>query len=420
MKIFADLHLHSKYSRACSKDISLENLEKFAKLKGLNLLGTGDFQHPLWFKEIKLQLKEANDGVFHFKDGNIFFLLQTEVQNFYEEGGKVRKVHNLILAPNFDVVEQIKEYLGKKGDLKYDGRPILNKLTCSEMTESLMEISKDIMIIPAHAWTSWFDVFGSKSGFDSLEECFKDQAKNIHAIETGLSSDPSMNWRISALDRISLVSFSDAHSYWPHRLGRECCVFDLKELNYKNLIDAIKSKDKSKFLFTMEFFPEEGKYHWDGHRKCNVYLEPKEAIKHNNICSVCGKQLTIGVLHRVEELADREEGFVPKNAIPFKNLVPLSELLASIFNTEPFSKKVWEEHSKLINRFGNEFNVLLDAHYNDLKLISGEIVADVIVKNREGKLRFQPGYDGVYGKLILDDKQKIGSRNPQKRIDSFT
>jgi len=419
MKIFADLHIHSRYSRACSKDLNLENLEKFAKIKGLNLLGTGDFQHPLWFKEIKSELNEVdNNGVFTHKENDIFFLLQTEVQNFYEQDGKIRKIHNIILAPNFDVVEQIIEYFSKKGDLGYDGRPIFNDLTCPEMVEALMQISKDIMIIPAHAWTSWFGVFGSKSGFDSLKDCFKDQTKNIHAIETGLSSDPAMNWRISSLDRISLVSFSDAHSYWPHRLGRECCIFNLKQLTYKNITEAIKLKDKSEFLYTIEFFPEEGKYHLDGHRNCDVCLKPEEAMKYKNICPVCRKQLTIGVLHRVEELADREVGFVPKDAIPFKNLVPLSELLAAIYKMEPFSRKVWEEYFKLIKRFGNEFNVLLEADYNEIKLLSGENIADIIIKNREGKIKIQPGYDGVYGKIVLNDD--ISSKQPQRRLDSFS
>lgn len=373
----------------------------------------------MWLKELKANLKEINEGIYQYKDKSIFFILQNEIALFYNQDNKVRKIHYVVLAPNFETVDQINSFLSKKGDLKYDGRPIFSNLTSPEFVEEMMKISKDIMIIPSHAWTPWFGIFGSKSGFDSLEECFQDQTKNVFAIETGLSSDPAMNWRLSSLDNIAIISSSDAHSFWPHRLGREASVFDLKDLTYKNLIEAIKTKDKNKFLFTIEVDPSYGKYHWDGHRNCNVYLDPKESRKYNEICPVCGKPLTVGVLNRVERLADRKDGFVLKNAIPFKTLIPLTELIAAIYNTEPFAKKVWEDFNKLIKEFGNELNILLEAPHEKIKLISGEKIADLIMKNREGKLRVQPGYDGIYGTLILDESQQIKSKQPQSRIDSF-
>jgi PHP family Zn ribbon phosphoesterase len=783
MKIFADLHLHSHYSRATSNEMNIENLEKNAKIKGLNLLGTGDFTHPLWLKELKRNLTEAeNKGLFHFKDKDIYFMLQAEVSNIYEQDGKTRKIHNIILSPSFEIVDQINDFLKNYGNLASDGRPILTNINCIELAENLINISKEIMIIPAHAWTPWFGILGSKSGFDSIEECFQEQTKNIFALETGLScydketevltdggwkkfsdvkysdkictldaksnniefqmpmkihryqykgkmyrlktkrvdllvtpnhkilyspcdfrrppkfilkeaellfnkskrfkkngfwkgkeidyfilpsvkikhgsryysglrnkkekrlpiipwlkffgfwiaegwttegkngdynvclsnknhalisemkkilenlgydvywsernytlrirdyqlfhylkqfgkcynkfippeikslskelleifleyyikgdghvygrnrkglsattssirlrddlqeialkigisayyklhrkkgtpilslaykykkiykqkedtwviyfirknlhtvlpstikkykyveswidfegpvfcvtvpnhviyirrngipiwcgnSDPPMNWRLSALDRFVLVSNSDSHSPWPTRLGRELNVFDT-EMNYKEIIDAIKEKDTKKFLYTIEVDPAYGKYHWDGHRNCNVSLDPKESKKYHDICPVCGKPLTIGVLHRVEELADRPEGFVPKNAVSFRSLLPLSELLAAVYNTQIFSKKVWEESMKLTREFGSELNVLLETPEEKLRLITHERIAEIIVKNRKGELKVQPGYDGIYGRLLLNKSTSI--KQPQKRLDSFT
>ncbi|MEM5778295.1 MAG: endonuclease Q family protein [Candidatus Aenigmatarchaeota archaeon] len=417
MKIFADLHIHSRFSRATSKDISIENLEKGAKLKGLNLIGTGDFTHPLWLNELKRSLKEFNEsGLYLYKDKSIFFILQTEVSNIYEQDKKIRKVHNIILAPNFSIAEQINDVLKKYGNLKSDGRPIFNNLTCPELVEILMNISKEIMIIPSHVMTPWYGLFGSKSGFDSVEECFQDQSKHIFALETGLSANPEMLWRISSLDKYTLVSNSDSHSSNIIRLGREFNAFNLEKISYKEVCDAIKSKKN--FIFTGEVPPEEGKYHWDGHRNCNVSLDPKEAMKYNNICPVCRKLLTIGVLHRVEELADREEGFVLKNAIPFKTLLPLSELIAIVYNTETYSRKVWEETMKLIKEFGSELNVLLEAPEEKLRLITHEKVVEMILKNRNEKIKMQPGYDGVYGKILLNEN--ISVKLPQKRLDSFT
>src|SRR3989338_2357073 len=304
MKIIADLHIHSRFSRATSKELNIKNLEKYAKIKGLNLLGTGDFTHPEWLKELKNELTEDETGILKTKTG-FNFILQGEISLIYTQDGKGRRIHNVLLAKNLDVVEQINEALLKRGRLDYDGRPIFN-LSCIEFTEMMKSIDKDIEIIPAHIWTPWFSLFGSMSGFDSVEECFKDQAKFIHALETGLSSDPAMNWRLSQLDNYTLISNSDSHSFWPWRIGRECNIFDIK-LAYDAFIKSLKTKEG--FIETIEVDPSYGKYHFDGHRLCKVCMSPKDAIKNKNICPKCGRKLTIGVLHRVEELADREEGF---------------------------------------------------------------------------------------------------------------
>lgn len=419
MKIIADLQIHSRYSRATSKTINLNNLEKYARLKGLNLLGTGDITHPLWLQELKKDLKEDGSGILKSKSG-FNFVLQGEVSNIYTQDGKGRRVHNVILAKNFEIVEQIQAALIKKGRIDYDGRPIFG-FSCVELVEMLKKIDEKIEIIPAHAWTPWFSLFGSMSGFDSVEECFKNQTKHIHAIETGMSSDPAMNWRLSQLDNFTLVSSSDAHSYWPWRIGREANVFDI-DLSYDNLIDAIRKKKG--FLHTIETNPEYGKYHIDGHRACNISLEPKESKKYNKICPKCKRPLTIGVLHRVEELADRPEGFKPNNAIPFKSLIPLSEILSFLFNISVASKQIWQEYYKLVNNFGNEFNVLIDAKKEDLIKVTNEKIADAIVNVREGKVKIKPGYDGVYGQLVFDDSYEEDELNKnyiptQKSLSEF-
>ncbi|MFH0929560.1 MAG: hypothetical protein V1818_04400 [Candidatus Aenigmatarchaeota archaeon] len=797
MKIFADLHLHSHYSRATSNRMNIENLERYGKLKGLNLIGTGDFTHPLWLKELKGILKEV-DGFYKYKESSVSFVLQAEVAIIYRQDEKSRRVHLVLLAPSFGVVDQVNDFLSKYGKLASDGRPILTKIDCAELTERLMQISKDIMVIPAHCllpntkiianpevksiedvkrgdfvythtglkrkvtkvfshryrgkllkitpwyfsvetpstpehpflaiktkkncswtsgickpsethlkrcnseehkkyhpewiqaknleigdvlvyprfreknidvghiafgdrkieldrdfcrlvgyylaegytqgneaitftfnkkekgyvfdvcflmrkifglkpskgktesdaifyskaitekfkelfytrkpyrafnkklpedfiylpeekqveilkgwwrgdkgstssrllanqmkivclrlgiipsftidtvqshkergkhligdreirakhdnfilhrlsffedrlnllkdpafkkcvsktkmrhgwldgrfiyipirkidiafydgnvlnlevekdnsyltesaavhncWTPWFALFGSKSGFDRIEDCFKDQTKNIFALETGLSSDPAMNWRLSALDKYTLISNSDSHSPWPSRIGREANVFNA-EMTYKDVLDVLKKKDPKRFLYTIEVDPSWGKYHWDGHRACNVCMSPKESLKHKNICPVCKRELTIGVEHRVEELADREDGFRPDGAIPFKKIIPLSELIATVYNTQSFAKKVWAESSKLLNEFGSEFKVLLETPEENLRIVTHEKIAKLIIKNRNGDLKIHPGYDGEYGKLILEEEGYI--KQPQKRLDSFT
>ncbi|MBI2580662.1 DNA helicase UvrD [Candidatus Woesearchaeota archaeon] len=400
MKVIADLHIHSSHSRACSKDLNLENLEKYAKVKGVGLLGTGDFTHPKWIQEVKGKLKEDEKGILYSSTG-FPFILQTELSLAYTQNGKGRRIHYIILAPSCEVVAQITEFLLKKGRVDYDGRPIFG-MNSIELLDELMRISNDIELIPAHAWTSWFGIFGSESGFDSVKECFGDKVNKIHAIETGMSSDPAMNWRIPWLDGITLTSNSDCHSYWPWRMGREANVFEFKELTYKNVLAAIR--ERKGFVETIETPPSYGKYHFDGHRLCNVVMSPQESAQHRKVCPKCGSKMTIGVLNRVEQLAaeDRPEGFAIKNAIPFKSLIPLSEIIAELNGFPVASRKTWQIYNSLIERFGNEFNVLLEAAETELKKVVDEKLADAIIKNREGRIKVEPGYDGVYGKPVLN------------------
>jgi DNA helicase-2/ATP-dependent DNA helicase PcrA len=402
MKFITDLHLHSKYSRATSPRMDLENLDKWARLKGIKVLGTGDFTHPQWFQNLKTKLEPEAPGLFKLKNSNSAtrFILTTEISCIYSKKGKVRKIHIVVLAPSFAIVEKINANLGWIGNLKADGRPILG-LDSKELAKIVLNISEDNLVVPAHIWTPWFSLFGSKSGFDSIEECFEDYSKHIYAVETGLSSDPAMNWRLSALDKITLISNSDAHS--PEKIGREANVFDT-ELSYSGIIEAIKSKDPQNFLYTIEFFPQEGKYHYDGHRNCNISLSPQESKKYNNICPRCGKPLTIGVLNRVDELANREEGFKSEGAIPFKSLIPLEEIIAESLGTSPGTKQVTAEYQNLIGQFGNEFRVLLETSREELEKVSFPEIAEGIIRVREGKVNIEPGYDGVYGKIRIFQK----------------
>jgi len=413
MKIIADLHLHGRYSQATSKNLSIKNLETYSAYKGTNLLGTGDFTHPKWIEEIKNELTEDETGILKTKSG-FNFVLSTEISLIYSQAGKGHRIHNIVLAPNLDVVRQITEYLLTKGRVDYDGRPIF-KIPCMDFVENLRNISQDIEVIPAHCWTPWFSLFGSMSGFDSVKEAFGDQEKHIHAIETGLSSDPAMNWRLSQLDKYAIVSFSDAHSYWPWRIGREATVFELPKLTYKSLITALRTKEG--LMETIEFYPEEGKYHYDGHRSCNICMHPGDSIKNRKLCPKCGKQMTIGVMHRVEELADRPEGFKPKGAKPFRNVVPLAELICAAANIKVASKKMWEVYSPLIKQFGNEFNLIFDAPEEDLTKYTDEKLKNLILLNRSGNIKMKPGYDGVYGEMILDKegekKQETQSYTPK-------
>ncbi|MCS7201327.1 MAG: endonuclease Q family protein [Dictyoglomus sp.] len=404
MRFIADFHIHSKYSRATSSDMNLENLSKWAKLKGIDLLGTGDFTHPLWFAELRDNLKEDNYGIYKYNEVN--FILTTEISNIYNQEGKVRRIHSIIFSPSLEICHKINALLGKIGVLSSDGRPTFGK-NLKELLPLLWEISEEIYVIPAHAWTPWFSIFGSNSGFDSLEEAFGEYSNKIFAIETGLSSDPPMNWRLSKLDNICLISNSDAHS--PNRLGREANVFNCN-MEYREIFKAIKNQDKNRFLFTIEFFPEEGKYHFDGHRNCNIVLSPKESIKLNNLCPSCGKPLTIGVAHRVEVLADREEGYIPENKIPYKNLVPLEEIIAQAINKDVSSPFVQNEYFKIVSTLGNELSVLMDIPLDDIKKVSGEKIAEGIKLMREGKVKVEPGYDGLYGKIKIfsyEDKGQL-------------
>lgn len=411
MKFIADFHIHSKYSRATSPEMNLESLDKWAKIKGIKVLGTGDFTHPEWFKSLKEKLMPAEPGLFKIKNGDDLtrFILTSEISCIYSKKNKVRKNHILIFAPSFEAVEKINAHLGWIGNLKSDGRPILG-LDAKELAKIVLGASGDCLVIPAHAWTPWFSIFGSRSGFDSIEECFEDYSKYIYAIETGLSSDPPMNWRLSSLDKITLISNSDAHS--PHKIGREANVFDT-ELSYGAIAKTIKEKDSKKFLYTIEFFPEEGKYHYDGHRNCNISLTPQESKKYNNICPTCGKPMTIGVLNRVESLADRKEGFTPEGAIPFKSLIPLNEIIAESLGMTVAAKQVDIEYKNLIKKLKNEFNVLLDASHNDLEAATSSVITEGIIKVREGRVLIEPGYDGVFGKIKIFSEGE--QKNPSKQ-----
>jgi len=408
MKLIADFHLHSKYSRATARDMDLEHIALSAQRKGINIIGTGDFTHPEWFHELKTKLEPAEEGLYKLKNqsdqikNQVRFIITGEISNIYQRGGKTRRVHNVIILPSLESAEKINNALSWQGNLKSDGRPILG-MDSEELLKIVFQAEPKAMFIPAHIWTPWFAVFGSMSGFDSLEEAFGENTKYLSALETGLSSDPPMNWRISSLDKLALVSNSDAHS--PNNVGREANVFDI-DFNYSSLREAIIKKDKTKFLYTIEFFPEEGKYHYDGHRLCKVRMSPEERKKVKGICPVCGKPLTVGVLSRVEELADRPKEEVPANAIPFKSLVPLREIIAESLGCQVKTKAVEEEYQKLISQFPNEFYILLEASAQDLQRASTEKMADGIIRIREGKVILEPGYDGEYGKVkVFSDKE---------------
>ena len=402
MKFIADFHLHSKYSRATSKEMNLDSLDKWAKIKGVKVLGTGDFTHPEWLKNLKEKLEPAEGGLFKIKniDGGARFILTAEISCIYSKKGKVRKIHIIIFAPSFEVVEKINTHLGWIGNLAADGRPILG-LDAKELVKIVLNISENCLIVPAHIWTPWFSLFGSKSGFNSIEECFEDYSKYIFAGETGLSSDPAMNWRWSALDKIALISNSDSHS--PQKICREANVFNI-ELSYPAIVEAIKSKNPQKFLYTIEFFPEEGKYHYDGHRLCGISLSPAESKKYNNICPTCGRPLTIGVLNRVEQLADRPNGFKPQGAIPFKSLIPLTEIIADVLNQTVVTVGVEKEYKNLIEKFSSEFEVLLNVPKEELEKATLPEIAEGIIRVREGKVYIAPGYDGVFGKISIFQK----------------
>ena len=393
--------------------MDLDHLDKWAKIKGIKVLGTGDFTHPEWFESLKEELEPAEPGLFKLKNKKspTRFMLTSEISCIYSKNNRVRKIHIIVFAPSFEVVDKINAYLGWIGNLKSDGRPILG-LDAKELAKIVLNISSDCLIVPAHLYTPWFSLFGSRSGFDSIEECFEDYSKYIYAGETGLSADPKMLWRMPDCRRIALISNSDAHS--PAKLGREANVFDLPFLSYSSIITAIKTKDPQNFLYTVEFYPQEGKYHYDGHRNCSIVLSPKESKKYNNTCPVCGKPLTIGVLNRVEELADREEGFKPQGAIPFKSLVPLQEIIADALGVTPTVKKVNEEYKNLLKKFGSEFKILLDVSPQELQAAVLPEIAEGIVRVREGKVFIEPGYDGVYGKV------SIFSKGEQKTLSKQT
>jgi uncharacterized protein (TIGR00375 family) len=445
MRVIADLHIHSKYSRAVSQDMILENIDVWARKKGIQVMGTGDFTHPQWFNEIKTKLEPAGNELFKLKGGRVLhssppdfattkslragitnitgndsriqnpasfthFMLTTEISSIYSKGGKARRIHNLIFAPSIEAVEKINTKLGWIGNLKSDGRPILG-LDAKELLKIVLDADPRCVLIPAHCWTPWFSIFGSMSGFDSIEECFDEISPRVFAIETGLSSNPEMNWRLSVLDNISLISNSDAHSL--QKIGREANVFDC-EVSYNAIIEAIKSRDPKKFLYTIEFFPEEGKYHYDGHKDCGICFSPEQTKKHHGKCPKCGKNLIIGVLNRIEKLSDRKIGDGPDNPVPFKSFVPLDEIIGKVLGVGPKSKSVITEYEKLISNFGSEFYVLMDADCCEIARISGSRTAEAVKRVRQGKIHIKPGYDGEYGKISIFEEEE--TEKPQTSL----
>ena len=411
MYYYTDLHIHSKYSRATSKSLNLEELAIWAKKKGLNLIGTGDFTHPAWFEEIKEKLVEADDGTFRLKpeiekqiNANVKFILTVEISTIYKKWDKTRKVHHVVFVPDLKTATNFREKLGAIGNIKSDGRPILG-LDSRNLLETVLESGENSYIIPAHIWTPWFSVLGSKSGFDSIEDCYEDLSDHIFALETGLSSDPEMNWHVSKLDKFRLVSNSDAHS--ASKLAREATVFDI-EPNYYSIMNAFKTGEG--YTGTVEFFPEEGKYHKDGHRKCNICLTPEETKKYNGICPICGKPLTIGVLSRVNELSDRKKiTTLPKTAGKVFSLVPLQEIISEIKGVGPSSKSVTTEYEKLINEFGSELNILQNIPLDELSKTS-PLLKEAISRLRQGKVIKQSGFDGEYGSIKLFDKNELSKK----------
>ena len=448
-KFVADLHLHSSYSRATSRSLNFDTLSEWAKMKGIQLLASADFTHPVWWRETREKLKESDKEGFYIYNGvprsassaereailaagaereAIYFVLGTEISCIYSQGGSLRRIHCLVFFPRIEDVERFNQDLGRTGNLAADGRPILG-ISAKELLAKALQVNEKAIFIPAHAWTPWFSLYGSNSGFDSIEECFGDLSKYIYAIETGLSSDPAMNWRIAELDNRSIVSFSDAHS--APKMGRELTVFDT-DFSYDGLLKALKSANslqttdysqkrntavvsdpavvsrpkavsKASIALTIEFFPEEGKYHFTGHRNCGVKQSPNETAKEGIICPRCKKKLTIGVMHRVEQLADKDrpEGFKQRNRPPFRNLVPLLEILAESLGSPVGSERVIQEYKRLIGLFGSEMAILLKTPIAEFEKHAPPRVAEGIKKMREGDIIIEPGFDGVYGKVKI-------------------
>ncbi len=407
--LFADIHIHSRFSRACSKDLTIPNLVKWARIKGINLLGTGDFTHETWLKELK-ELKQEN-GILWYQDseGKFPFILSSEISLVYTDEEKGRRVHLVYLAPDLESVEKINQWLDTKGRRDYDGRPIF-KISCRDFVAKMQEINPKIEVIPAHIWTPWFGVFGSKGGYDDLKKAFKDKTENIHAIETGISSTPEMNWKIKELENISIISFSDSHSFWPWRLGREATIFKKskdEELTYDLILNQIKNNS---FIGTIETDPAYGLYHFDGHRNCNFSCSPEKTKELNKICPQCNKPLTIGVDYRVNELSNIESNHINKK--PFYTILPLHEIISLATQKGMNTKSCWTIYNNLIKIFKTEFNILLNISEEKLlETTNNPHLTNLIIQNRNGKIKVKPGYDGTYGEAILtkeqyDEKQK--------------
>ncbi|MBI3314542.1 MAG: hypothetical protein HYZ86_01190 [Candidatus Omnitrophica bacterium] len=418
MRFYADLHIHSHFSRATSKNLDLEHLYLWAQYKGIHVVGTGDCVHPGWMKELEEKLEPAEEGFFKLKDkfaksmdaqvppacrANVRFVLTVEISNIYKRLDKVRKVHNLIWFPSFEAAKKVQDKLEAIGNIKSDGRPILG-LDSRDLLEITVEANKDNIFVPAHIWTPWFSALGSMGGFDRMEDCFADLTCHVFAVETGLSSDPLMNWRLKQLDPFILVSNSDAHS--PPKLGREANIFNT-EFSYRGILNALKDPKDKGLVGTLEFFPEEGKYHYDGHRVCQTRLHPKETMAHKGLCPVCGKPVTVGVMARVEALADRPEGEKSPRWRPYTSLVPLPELIAEAKDVGPSSKQVQETLMNMLAKLGSEFHILMDAPVDTIKRSAGDIVAEGIARMRQGKVTIVAGYDGEFGTIkIFSDKER--------------
>lgn len=419
MNLIVDLHIHSHFSRATSNDSTLEGLYYWGKIKGINIIGTGDFTHPQWFAEMQEKLELAEGGLYKLKDSiakgidkklpesvrsNIIrFVLTVEISNIYSKNGMVRKLHNVIVVPNFETASVINSRLERIGNLRADGRPILG-MDSKELLKITLESHPDSLFFPAHIWTPWFAMFGSKSGFNSIKEAFEELAPEIMVVETGLSSDPFMNWQLEELRHITIISNSDAHS--PQKLGREANVMNC-ELRYKDIIDGMKLND-SRFLGTIEFFPQEGKYHYDGHKNCNIRFTPEETKKHNGICPVCKKPLTVGVDYRVTEIADYKPEDKPKKHKKVEYIIPLPEIIAEMKNKRVGTKTVDEEYDKIIKKLGNEFSILRKISVEEIKKAGFLELSKVISRMRKGDVHIEPGYDGVYGvvKLFKNDTER--------------
>ncbi len=458
MEVIADLHLHSKYSRAVSQSMTLPVMTQFAREKGLNLLTTGDWTHPLWLREIKQQLVESEQGIYELKSQNSKvkntnqnskfgndpkFILSVEVSSIYSQGGKVRRIHSLLFAPSIEVAEKMNAELVKRGcNIHSDGRPIVG-LTPRNLLEMIMEIDERSFLIPCHAWTPWFSLYGSMSGFDSIEECFGEYSKYIYGIETGLSSDPAMNWRIKDLQSRSILSFSDSHS--PMKMGRESTVFTIQNSKFKsqNLNSKLKityddirlaimrdPKAKLKIGYTIEFYPEEGKYHYTGHRNCKVVYSPEDTKEKGKICPVCSRGLTVGVMERVEALASSPEKILTqtgKSGVkwiidpahkhpPFAKLVPLNEIIAESMQTSAASVKVRPIFDLLTDKFGSEFEVLLKSPIDEIEKATNQNLAGAILKVRNGNIFISPGYDGEYGIVKIESSEKSPEKQSEQEV----
>ncbi|MEK7189211.1 MAG: endonuclease Q family protein [Patescibacteria group bacterium] len=425
MEYITDMHLHSRYSRATSRDLNIEGLYRGARLKGIDIIGTGDFTFPAYGSEMEKELEPIGGGLYSFKrrdevgavpvknDRDPKFIITTEISNIYKRHGKVRRIHTVIVAPGLDEVKELNKQLDKIGNIKADGRPILG-MDVSDMTKLIWSVSEDFIIIPAHAWTPWFAIFGSKSGFDSIEECFGDLTPKIYAIETGLSSDPAMNWRLSQLDNVSIVSNSDAHSL--PNLGREATVLELESAAIMNIKTALQkgASEKNKISYTIEFYPQEGKYHYDGHRDCKFVCEPKETKRLKGICPMCKKPLTVGVDYRVSELADRDE---PKKLGEFKYIVPLQEIIADAFAQKKGTKRVQETYDAMVASIADEFTLLLKTPLADIEAFGISEIAEGVRRVREGEVRIEPGYDGEYGVVsVFAPDEQVSAKNKQKTL----